>query len=170
MEISKGFKSAIRLMFAMCISLVIFGGIIGCVTPKSAEQAVYALKQDYATVLMAAVAYKNLPDCEQSIQPCSNQDMVHKLQQADVKVSKALDMAETLVKEFKDSAVCFKCPDAITAAKSALEVFKALITTVNKESINAVTIDTLRYSLYRNPAQVSISWNGYCGTCANSFS
>lgn len=101
----------------------------GCDTLKGAfstpEKSVFTIRAGYdATVLVPAVAYESLPRCAEGVaQPCSDTGVVEAIRAGDLAAKAALDSAETLVRNFPDSA----SDDAIQAAESAVEAVRKIL-------------------------------------------
>jgi len=97
---------------------------LGCATtPQSAQQAVFAAKQNYAVALTVAVAYKRLPTCAPAAPPlCSKPDVVATLQKVDTASSALLDAAENTVRTQGAGA------NVQTAIKAATEAVSAFVT------------------------------------------
>lgn len=86
------------------------------------ERSLFAAKSTYASLLVAAVQYAELPRCADGVpSPCAEQDVVDKIKAADTAAFNSLDLAEGLVRS--DEGL-------VTAATKAGSIQSA-ITTVN---------------------------------------
>lgn len=117
--------------FACMIALAV-GLLAGCATAGGGgltpQSTVYATKSAYAGALQVAVAYKNLPACKAPpVLPCSDPQLVSRLQKADVAASATLDAAEVAVRMGGSTADRDK---AIAAAQAAVAAFSSLASTL----------------------------------------
>lgn len=118
-----------RHVLLILITAFSIGGLMGCTTPQTPQQAVFQVESNYAAALTAAVAYKRLPLCaEPAVQPCSRKSVVSQLQKADDVAAKALNAADTAVNTpgFGDAIA----QSAITAARAALDALVSITSTL----------------------------------------
>ncbi len=94
----------------------------------SAQQAVFAAKQDYAAALTLAVAYKRLAPCPTATKICSDKAVVAKLQKIDDASAALLDGAEATVRSGGSGAAL-----AITAAQQAVSAFTTITKTLGSQ-------------------------------------
>ena len=110
---------------------ILFGLIFACLTgfgcataPQSPAQAVYAVQGNYAAALSVAVAYKQLPACQQGGPVlCSDSGVVKKLQAADDSAYAALTAAQNVV---RSPGAGLNAQTAIVAAQNAVNILAAL--------------------------------------------
>lgn len=122
------------LAFALSLGLLTgFSGCTGMPVGQTPEQVVFQAKSAYSAALTAAVAYKRLTPCSDTVkQPCSDPAIVKQLQKADTAASTALDAAETAVRTpgFGKDVIT----TATTAARAALDAFVSITTTLKAPS------------------------------------
>jgi hypothetical protein len=87
--------TAFRIFLATCLLAVMAG--CGSVKPKGDQQAVYAAAGTVGNALIAANAYQSLPDCSISAPPCSQPDVVAKVQVGKLRLVDAWKRADALV-------------------------------------------------------------------------
>lgn len=114
-------------------SLAIAVGLVACAstttstTDASPATIVFQAKTAYATALVAAVTYKNLPKCASpAVQPCSDPAIVAQLQKADNVAAVALDTAEAAVRTPAIGTDAIS--KAVSAGQMALQAFVAIST------------------------------------------
>lgn len=124
-----------RFLFVGLASLALMA-IAACSTPAkvdttNAVKSVYVVSTTYNTLLTVAVAYNNLPRCEQPKAPtlCSKTAVVAQLRKANVAASASLDAAESAVKTLGSNPTVVAA--AVVSAQNALDAFKVVITTYN---------------------------------------
>lgn len=120
--------------------LVIFAVLIltACGTalppkPETPAQAVYLAQGDYDVALVAAVKYKNLPDCSVQNHPvlCSDAKVVSKVQEVANGAWLALQSAQTTVRDPKFSSS--DMDKAVLSAQNAVGAFSAIVKTLKTE-------------------------------------
>lgn len=113
-----------RLLAAFVLTLV-----ASCASaPQSAQQAVFAAKQDYAVALTAAVAYKRLAPCPTVSKICSDKAVVARLQKADDAAAALLDGAEATVRAAGGNVAM-----ALQAATQAVSAFTSITKTLGAQ-------------------------------------
>lgn len=120
------FKTFMAVMFAAVLSL---GCASTSVPPgpgtKTPAATVFQVKSNYAAALTAAVAYKRLPTCSETVKmPCKDVAIVAQLQKADNVAFAAIDAAETAVRSPAMSQDAMS--KAVTVAQSALSALVAI--------------------------------------------
>lgn len=93
--------------------------------PQSAQQAVFAAKQDYAVALQTAVLYKRLPPCPTATKICSDKAVLTRIQKADDAAAALLDGAEATVRTGGGNVAM-----AMQAATQAVAAFSSITKTL----------------------------------------
>lgn len=92
----------------------------------TAQRRVYTAKASYATLLQAAVVYKELRRCSATVtQPCSDPAIVAQIQKADNVAVVAMDAAEAAVRTPQVGNTALE--RALATADSALAALSALL-------------------------------------------
>lgn len=109
--------------------LILALALTSCVTipdPDSPAQKVYAATQLYNVALSVAVAYKQLPPCEQPAAPvlCSDADTVETVQKADIAAFTALTQAQEIVRT--STATESALQSAVMWAQGAIRAFSEI--------------------------------------------
>lgn len=115
-----------RILLAALLAV----SIAGCALfqgNQNPQQAVYAAQSAYAAALQGAVAYHNLPNCDDQGAPpvCARDDVVAALQKADIAAHSALDAAQQTVRTegFGDDVY----QSAVIAAQNAASAFAQIV-------------------------------------------
>lgn len=115
-----------KLLATLAIAIMVFAGCAN--TPQTPAQSVYAVQGSYAAALNIAVAYKQLPACQQGGPVmCSDRAIVTKLQQADDVAYAALTAAQNIVRTPNAGA---NAQTAITAAQQAVTALASITATL----------------------------------------
>lgn len=97
-------------------------------TPQTPAQSVYAVQGAYASALSIAVAYKQLPACQQGAPVlCSDRAVVEKIQTADDQAFAALNAAQAIV---RTPNAGLNAQTAIVAAQQAVQVLASITSTL----------------------------------------
>lgn len=114
-----------RSLMAACLAVAL-AGCASVSAPTTPEQAVFAAKSSYATALTAAVAYKRLPTCSDTVKmPCKETALLVQLQKADTVAAAALDAAESAARTPRVGATATQ--RALSAAQAALASLTTLV-------------------------------------------
>jgi hypothetical protein len=120
-----GFAS-VRMLLVLALAALVFA----CATaPQTPAQSVYAAQGAYASALTVAVAYKQLPTCDQAPRPtlCSDKAVVAKLQAADDVAYAALSAAQNIV---RTPGAGVNVQTAIAAAEQAVAALTSITATL----------------------------------------
>ena len=101
------------LLLAACASQV----------AQTPEQKAYALQSDYNGLLEAALTYESLPRCDVAPDPCSDEDVVQAIRDADTVAFNALQGVQQALRGGSETELL----DALTILNNALFDFQRIL-------------------------------------------